>query len=181
MTGDETEEDLHAILMRLLELSLDLARYKKSVNGASLPPPGKSGEEDYPPLEPAGFLGIARRLLREVDARRAHFEEDVSHDSAWAILLDLYVQTAQGKRVTVSDACIASRARPTTALRWIANLVERGMVVRTPDGSDRRRVYLALTNKGFTDISRYLASITGIVPGPAPARTAHVERKNQTS
>ena len=47
---------------------------------------------------------------------------------------------AEHKRVSVTSLCIASGVPPTTALRWIAQMSEAGLLERVEDEADRRRV-----------------------------------------
>src|SRR6056297_2886905 len=49
------------------------------------------------------------------------------------ILLDLFVNEAIDRDVAVSDACIASRAPPTTALRWLGVLEKAGFIQKRHD------------------------------------------------
>jgi hypothetical protein len=78
-------------------------------------------------------------------------------DPAWDLLLDLFVQRSRGRAVSVTSACIASDVPPTTALRWIAQLDEIGMITRVEDTGDRRRAFLQLTPMGLRSMRRYLA------------------------
>lgn len=110
----------------------------------------------------AGLAAIARQLLKEADARQQYFPGLVSNDPVWPILLDLYVHTAEDRRVCISDACIAARVPSTTALRHIGELVEQGVVERIPDPQDRRRTHLKLTARTFVSMSQYLSRIVGI-------------------
>jgi DNA-binding MarR family transcriptional regulator len=115
------------------------------------------------------LAAAARRLLKEADARLQYFPWLVSHEPVWLILLDLYVQTAKGRRVSVSDACLAARVPKTTALRSIGELVQHGAVVRTPDPKDRRRTHLEMTAQSFASMSQYLARSLSHQPGGAPS------------
>lgn len=168
---DYHSSDLNTILTRLLEIALDLGRYQKHSWDTAVPSPkygDDDGFDDGFDVARAGLVGIARRLLKEADAREVYFPHCVSPDPVWSILLDLYIKAAEGEKVVVTDACIASRAPATTALRWIGEMVDRGMVIRTPDSRDRRRAYLALSDEVFANMSRYLAGIAGIVSVATP-------------
>ena len=69
-------------------------------------------------------------------------------DPAWNILLDLFVREADGKETTVTSACVGADAPSTTALRHLAHLVERQLVLRTTCSVDHRKVYVRLTDDG---------------------------------
>jgi len=88
--------------------------------------------------------------------RDRHFKNDLFGDPAWDILLDLFVQKSAGKRVSITSACIASGTPPTTGLRWVALLVEEGLVIREGDEVDRRRAFLRLSKAGEIAVQRTL-------------------------
>jgi DNA-binding MarR family transcriptional regulator len=44
---------------------------------------------------------------------------------------------------------------PTTALRWIAQMTEAGLLVRVEDESDRRRAFIDLSDKAAEAMARY--------------------------
>jgi DNA-binding MarR family transcriptional regulator len=71
------------------------------------------------------------------------------------MLLDLAASRIEGKRISVTSACLASEVPPTTALRWISLLEDDGMVVRENDLSDKRRTFLQITDKAMNLISLY--------------------------
>jgi DNA-binding MarR family transcriptional regulator len=87
---------------------------------------------------------IARHYLLARRRRERLFPEGLFADPAWDILLDLFACEAEGRRLSVSDACLAANVPPTTALRWLAQLEARGLVERQPDPADGRRVFVTL-------------------------------------
>jgi DNA-binding MarR family transcriptional regulator len=119
---------------------------------------------------------IAKILLRESDDRGRYFDHGIFSDSAWRLLLDLYIHTAVGQPVSVTSACMASGVPTATAHRWITMLVETGMIEKAADAADRRRFNLGLSQSAFKDMSRYLAGIAKVdarrrlpIPGMADA------------
>jgi DNA-binding MarR family transcriptional regulator len=164
---NNTLHGLNAILTRLLEVAIDLGRYQQNADDQTdlsrWPPAEESEAAD------AGLVGVARRLLKEADDRERFFSGEMFSDPVWRILLDLYVHTAERRKISVSSACVAARVPTTTALRWISDLVDRGLVERAPDPMDGRRCHLNLSPPTFENMSRYLASITGIDALVAPA------------
>jgi len=48
---------------------------------------------------------------------------------------------------------------PTTALRWIGQMTEVGLFERIEDDSDRRRAFIALTEKAADAMARYFAEL----------------------
>jgi DNA-binding MarR family transcriptional regulator len=80
-------------------------------------------------------------------------------DPAWDILLDLTAARGEHVRVSVTSLCIASGVPPTTALRWIGQMVDTGLLERVEDEEDRRRAFIALTEKAADAMARYFAEI----------------------
>ncbi len=102
-------------------------------------------------------------------ALRCHFfDARLFCDPAWDMLLDLFLQELAGRRVCVSSLCMASLAPSTTALRWIRALEDAGLVGRTRDPDNGRRVFVALTGVGHAKIAGYLTALARPA-GPAAA------------
>jgi DNA-binding MarR family transcriptional regulator len=72
------------------------------------------------------------------------------------MLLDLYAARLRARRVSVSSLCIAANIPPTTALRHIADMVENGEIIRTPDPLDQRRAFLDLSDGTFARITNWI-------------------------
>lgn len=100
---------------------------------------------------------MVRKLIRRRQQRARHFDAGLFADPAWDMLLDLTAARMEQKRVSVSSLCIASGVPPTTALRWIGQMVEAGLFVRVCDDSDRRRAFIELTDKSVAGMARYFA------------------------
>jgi len=78
-------------------------------------------------------------------------------EPAWDMLLDLYVQHVEGKKVCVSSLCAAAAVPATTALRWIDAMVGSGLFIRSNDPQDRRRVHVDLAPALLAAIEIFLA------------------------
>lgn len=102
---------------------------------------------------------LVRRILRQRQLRARFFDGDLFADPAWDMLLDLTAARAEHNRVSVTSLCIASGVPPTTALRWISQLTEAGLFQRVEDETDRRRAFIALTDKAAESMSRYFADL----------------------
>jgi hypothetical protein len=102
---------------------------------------------------------LVRQIMRNRQLRARFFDGELFADPAWDILLDLVVARAEHKRVSVTSLCIASAVPPTTALRWIAQMVEEDLIARVNDEVDRRRAFIVLTDKAVDAIARYFAAI----------------------
>jgi len=102
---------------------------------------------------------LVRRIIRQRQLRARFFDGELFADPAWDILLDLTAARAEHVRVSVTSLCIASGVPPTTALRWIGQMTEAGLLERVEDDTDRRRAFIALTDKAADAMARYFAEI----------------------
>ena len=91
--------------------------------------------------------------------RREFFDTALFADPAWDILLDLTAARAEHTRVSVTSLCIASGVPPTTALRWISQMTEAGLLDRVEDANDRRRAFIQLSDKSADAMARYFAEL----------------------
>lgn len=126
--------------------------------GAALP------ELSAPRGEDAGRFWT-RRLIDFCNARQSYFPDGLFSDPAWDMLLDLTHARLSGKRVSVSSLCIASRVPATTALRRIGDLVGEGLATRVRDEADGRRVFVELTEDGFSRMTAYIDNVRGMLAG----------------
>ena len=102
---------------------------------------------------------LVRRIIRQRQTRARFFDGDLFGDPAWDMLLDLTAARAEHSRVSVTSLCIASGVPPTTALRWIGQMSDAGLLERVDDETDRRRAFITLTEKASDAMSRYFAEI----------------------
>ncbi len=100
------------------------------------------------------------RFRRRRDARASEIAgEGLFGEPAWDLLLDLFIQTSYGRRVTVTNACVGAAAPATTALRYIAAMEDKGLVERHPNPEDRRSNLLKLTPDGHDMVVTMLRQI----------------------
>lgn len=116
---------------------------------------------------PGSLARVARTEIHNRALRSHYFDPRLFGDPAWDMLLDLFLQRSAGRCVCVSNLCMASFAPATTALRWIRALEEAGMVERSRDPANGRRVFVRLTPAGYDRIVAYLTALAG--PHDAPA------------
>lgn len=100
------------------------------------------------PQRPTEAVDHVRHIVAKRRARSRHFPPEIFGEPAWDMLLDLFIAAHEGKPVSVSSACIASGAPATTALRWLVRLETLGLVTRSGDFKDRRRIHVAITDLG---------------------------------
>lgn len=102
---------------------------------------------------------LVRRIIRQRQLRARFFDGDLFADPAWDMLLDLTAARAEHTRVSVTSLCIASNVPPTTALRWIGQMTDAGLLMRVEDETDRRRAFITLTDKAADAMARYFAEL----------------------
>ncbi|MDE2597209.1 MAG: winged helix DNA-binding protein [Sphingomonadales bacterium] len=109
-----------------------------------------------PPLPDPRMI---RRIIRQRQLRARFFDGDLFGDPAWDMLLDLTAARAEHGRVSVTSLCIASGVPPTTALRWISQMIDAGLLQRIEDDTDRRRAFITLTDKAADAMARYFVEV----------------------
>ncbi|KRA82782.1 winged helix DNA-binding protein [Altererythrobacter sp. Root672] len=117
---------------------------------------GRLGSGAKPSLPDARMI---RRIIRNRHIRSRFFDGALFADPAWDILLDLTAARIESIRVSVTSLCIASGVPPTTALRWIGQMIEAGLLQRNEDDADRRRAFIALTDRAAEMMARYFAEV----------------------
>ncbi len=100
-----------------------------------------------------------RRILRRRRLRDLYLGDGLFSDPAWDILLDLAAARLEGNPVAVSSLCIAAAVPATAALRWIQALTQRGLLIRTPDNQDGRRVFITLSPATADAMSAYVRAV----------------------
>lgn len=102
---------------------------------------------------------FVRRVIAARAARRQFFTADLFADPAWDILLELYALHCEQQRTSVSKLCVAVAVPATTALRWIDRLESDGLLDRSPDPLDARRIWVSLSVKGLHAMNSYVEHI----------------------
>jgi DNA-binding MarR family transcriptional regulator len=97
-------------------------------------------------------------LLKFRRARERFFGPDLFADPAWDILLELYAAGLAQQRVSVSALCSAAAVPTTTALRWMRQMEQKGLLVRTDDPRDARRIFVELSADVFDAMEAYFDS-----------------------
>lgn len=153
---------------RLLRLSEEVGRIAKALAELSHddrnPPNGDDRRLAEAPLAFRAEPGQAssallpdhiRAMIRMRRMRDRFFDADLFADPAWDMLLDLMAARLEGRQVAVSSLCIAAAVPPTTALRWIRTMTDRGLFVRHSDPRDGRRVFIDLADEAAAGLERW--------------------------
>lgn len=103
-------------------------------------------------------VGEIRGMIRARRLRDRFLPSDLFGEAAWDMLLDLMAARIEGTQVAVSSLCIASAVPPTTALRAIRGMTERGLFVRVADDHDKRRIFIELSSATADAMRSYLSA-----------------------
>lgn len=176
----ETDDEERIALLRLAEeverlaakidgISSDSSPGLRMGGGAGLSPiaqpaPGyrpdnRQNDMQRKPRIPLPDPRLVKSVIRHRAMRGEFFDGALFADPAWDILLDLTAARAEHRRVSVTSLCIAASVPATTALRWISQMVESGILVRVQDDSDRRRAFIALSDGAADAMARYFDAI----------------------
>jgi hypothetical protein len=99
-----------------------------------------------------------RGMIRQRRLRDRFLPSDLFGEAAWDMLLDLMAARIEGSQVAVSSLCIAAAVPPTTALRAIRGMTERGLFVRVADDHDKRRIFIELSGQTADAMRSYLSA-----------------------
>jgi DNA-binding MarR family transcriptional regulator/ActR/RegA family two-component response regulator len=168
-------EQLSSEVRRLVTTIEQLTHHRDAQRDGSVKEPGRDYRGMDAPSGQAGTEGQKRRgqpvtdrlpsageiraLLRARRLREQYLAADLFADPAWDMILDLMAARLTGKRVSVSSLCIAAAVPPTTALRWIRQLTERGVFARIDDPADGRRVFIELTEAATESVAGWTQAV----------------------
>ncbi len=145
----------------LQRICADIERFAKTIEARRRPVP------DEPRAAPETVeIGSERHLLliaRNRSRRAKFFKSDLFADPAWDMLLDLYRARLANQPVSVTSVCLASGVAMTTALRWLKTLEGEGLVVRSQDPGDCRRVFVELTDKAAASMRSYIKAAQDVL------------------
>lgn len=151
------KEDLSLVLQQLSDEAARIAGALASLAGEEA---GEAGGAAEPSAEgqdgPVVDAAVVRSIIRARRLRDSWFKGDIFADPAWDMLLDLMAARLEKNRVAVSSLCIAAAVPPTTALRWIKTLTDKGLLVRCADPADGRRVYIELSDEAARAVAGYI-------------------------
>ncbi len=117
--------------------------------------PAPAGE----PISEAELVQIARRISHWRRKRDTMFDPIIFADPEWDILLDLFAEGGFGRRVSMSSLCIAASVPTTTAVRCINAMIDQGVLAKSRDANDARRVLIELTEDTRARMRVWLSGI----------------------
>jgi CheY-like chemotaxis protein len=143
-----------------LILQANLSRFGQQIGKLALAlegrRPGGAGSEVPTNEELAATLNA---IINSRSMRGRFFPSRLFADPAWDILLDLTKSWLENEDVSVSSVCIAASVPMSTALRWVSQMTESGLLKRWKDPKDGRRDLIALTDTAAAYMRDYLCSV----------------------
>ena len=106
-----------------------------------------------------------RAIVKTRRVRDEIFGPGLFADPAWDMMLDLMIARLSRQRVAVSSLCIAAAVPPSTAIRWVKALTERGIFIRADDPDDARRVFIELSDDTAAAMMRWAEKFGGTGAG----------------
>jgi DNA-binding MarR family transcriptional regulator len=98
--------------------------------------------------EDTELIETARQLMKARAAVAAYLPENLMRDSAWDVMLELFVNGEEGGLVFVKHLILATGQAPATAIRVIDRLEGADLLKRYRDPLDHRRIIVAVTDQG---------------------------------
>ncbi len=143
--------------LQVEHLSAELAQILKRL-GYYVDKSAESTDEAECDASKASLIDRVERTIFTRQQRVKFFPAELFADPAWDMLIGIFLRELNQQRTTVSSLCVASQVPPTTALRWIRTISDRGMFTRRPDPVDGRRIFVELTDSALTALHAYFAS-----------------------
>ena len=113
------------------------------------------------PIDPKRISQFVADALHARRSRNARFgdDADIFGEPAWDMLLELYLSRSSEPPLSIGAASVSSAIPTTTALRYVALLEGRGLIVRQPHPYDRRSSVLRLTDKACEAIEAWYRQV----------------------
>lgn len=159
--GAASVEELQSEVATIAHAVMRIAeRLDRIARNNQLPLPGPM--LDQPVIEPADrdtMIACVRRLIRERKMREKFFPDARFGEPAWDILLDLTLAWLEDHNVATSSVAIASGVPMSTAMRWVVEMVEAGLIDRWSDPTDGRRNFVQISRLTQTAMREYLTAV----------------------
>jgi len=115
-------------------------------------------------ISEADLVQLAQNICHWRRKRDAMFDPVIFADPEWDILLDLFAQGGFDRQVSMSSLCIAASVPTTTAMRCINAMIEQGVLAKSRDAADARRVLIALTEETRAKMRTWLLGVARARP-----------------
>lgn len=123
----------------------------------------RSGNRKTSPSEVSTRLSLlnVRQLIHARQLRDKYFPSDLFADPAWEIIMCLMEARLARSKVTITKLCKLTSVPYTTSLRWVGHLTEIGIIEKSDDATDGRRVFLRLSDKGVASFQNWYIHSSG--------------------
>lgn len=111
--------------------------------------------DDQKPAQKSTVSEVLKAEERSIALRIETCPAVVHEQGAWSILLAAYRGHETGRSFPVTALGSFSHAPSTTALRWLNQLTEAGLLVRRRNPSDQRSSHLEISAKGVEMMREY--------------------------
>lgn len=101
----------------------------------------------------------AKAMLHSRQLRARYFNRAIFAEPAWDILLLLYLADSSEARRSVGQLAELIETPLTTVSRWVGYLEKEHLVARTDHPTDRRIVFIRLTDKGRSALDTYFGEM----------------------
>jgi DNA-binding MarR family transcriptional regulator len=143
----------------LRKLSSEVSRIATTLARLSAEPVPAAANEERKSPPPEISTDTVISAIRARRLRERYFQPELFADPAWDIMLELFAAELSHRRVAVSLLCAAAGVPPTTALRWIKTMTDKGLIIRRDDPLDGRRVYVELSHESSVALREYFEQI----------------------
>ena len=109
---------------------------------------------------------FVRSLIKMRHRRNDIFKSAKFSDPSWDILLDLTSASLEGRDVPAISTSAAAGVPLTTALRYVKNLTDDGIIRRWEDPDDKRRSLVRLDNDAFECMVEFLSHAHALLTAP---------------
>lgn len=121
--------------------------------GADVTKPLTNESRDWP------LLSVAEGYRKTLTTRQKLIPGAPPTMAVWNVLIELYIGMSRGIALCVTDVAAGTGMAPTSTLRWQNYLVDLGLVSRSHDLADKRRIWLRLTETGLRATEEMLADL----------------------
>lgn len=106
------------------------------------------------PVRLIEFVSHSRKVRDKI------FPAHMFEDPVWDMILELARNGRNSSGIAVSSLCLSTKTSTTTALRRIALMHKEGLIERSADHDDARRVFISLTEKGWNQVEAFVERLS---------------------
>jgi DNA-binding MarR family transcriptional regulator len=144
---------------RLIEVSprdlRDAARLLALLLDSS--PPAESSRELAEPANKDQLIKLATRMFEARRQRKRFFNPDLFGETAWDMLLVLYMFDERGPRLTIGRLAEFAGCASSSTVRWLSTLETQQLIERESHPNDARASFVRLSDKARKLLELYLS------------------------